>query len=376
MNIQWQQLTIEQFLREYWQKKPLLLKGGFANFIDPISADELAGLAMEQEVESRIVSHQEQWQVAHGPFEDFSHYGETNWTLLVQAVNHWSADVAELIAPFQFIPNWRIDDVMVSFSCEGGGVGPHLDQYDVFIIQGQGKRRWRVGLPDDSLETLLPHPDLKQVSEFEACIDVITEPGDILYIPPNHPHDGIALMPSLNYSVGFQAPNAQQLWSSFADWLIDFELATDRFADPQREVTTQPHVLSEHDLSALVNFMQSAADNTRLSQVIGRFLTANHHELDLVEPETPFHEADIVQLPDDTELHPILGLKAIMMENCHQLFINGDCYQVTEYHRPIIELLAKNQPFTLAQFKQLPAWQDALELLTLVLNQGYWYLSE
>ena len=186
------ELSVAEFLNQYWQKKPLLIKGGFKNFVDPLTADELAGLATEEEIESRIVSCvDKQWDMQTGPFEDFSEFGDKGWTLLVQAVDHWHPLAAKLLDPFRFIPNWRIDDLMVSFSTPGGGVGPHLDQYDVFIIQGEGKRHWRVGMPDSNLQQLCPHPRLLQVSPFVDCIDVITEPGDILYIPPGCPHDGV-----------------------------------------------------------------------------------------------------------------------------------------------------------------------------------------
>ena len=208
--LNWGKLTPETFLKEYWQKKPLLIKGAFKDFVDPISADELAGLAMEQEIQSRIiakslVADKTAWQVAHGPFENFDQFGESDWTLLVQAVNNFSPDSHALLNNFNFVPSWRLDDVMVSFSTQNGGVGAHLDQYDVFIIQGSGKRHWQVGKPDPSLQQLLPHPDLKQVSEFTSVIDEITEPGDLLYIPPNHPHNGLAIENSLNFSIGFQA---------------------------------------------------------------------------------------------------------------------------------------------------------------------------
>lgn len=152
------QLTLNwpDFIERYWQKRPVVLKRGFANFIDPLSPDELAGLAMESEVDSRLVSHQDgKWQVSHGPFESYDHLSENNWSLLVQAVNHWHEPSAALMHPFRALPDWRIDDLMISFSVPGGGVGPHLDQYDVFIIQGTGRRRWRVG-GKGADETALP----------------------------------------------------------------------------------------------------------------------------------------------------------------------------------------------------------------------------
>ncbi len=220
------QLTLNwpDFLERHWQKRPVVLKRGFTNFIDPLSPDELAGLAMESEIDSRLVSHQDgKWQVSHGPFESYDHLGESNWSLLVQAVNHWHEPTAALMRPFRALPDWRIDDLMISFSVPGGGVGPHLDQYDVFIIQGTGRRRWRVG-EKLQMRQHCPHPDLLQVDPFEAIIDEELEPGDILYIPPGFPHEGYALENAMNYSVGFRAPNSRELISGFADYVLQREL--------------------------------------------------------------------------------------------------------------------------------------------------------
>ncbi|MGL5407962.1 MAG: cupin domain-containing protein, partial [Shewanella sp.] len=135
-------LDIPQFLQEYWQKKPLVIKGAFPQFADPISADELAGLACEEEISSRIVvTKDHDWEVIQGPFEDYDRYGESHWQLLVQAVNHWYPDSQPLVEALRFLPDWRFDDLMVSFATPQGGVGPHVDNYDVFIIQGEGERR-------------------------------------------------------------------------------------------------------------------------------------------------------------------------------------------------------------------------------------------
>lgn len=197
------------FIQRYWQKRPVVLKRGIKNFVDPISPDELAGLAMENEVDSRLVSHLDgKWQVSHGPFESYDHMGENNWSLLVQAVNHWHQPAAALMSPFRVLPDWRTDDLMISFSVPGGGVGPHLDQYDVFIIQGTGRRRWRVG-DKVPLKQHCPHPDLLQVDPFEAIIDEEMEPGDILYIPPGFPHEAIRWRtPSTTRSVSARQADA------------------------------------------------------------------------------------------------------------------------------------------------------------------------
>lgn len=251
------QLTLNwpEFIERYWQKRPVVLKRGISNFIDPISPDELAGLAMENEVDSRLVSHQDgKWQVSHGPFESYDHLGENNWSLLVQAVNNWHEPTAALMRPFRALPDWRMDDLMISFSVPGGGVGPHLDQYDVFIIQGTGRRRWRVG-EKVPMKQHCPHPDLLQVDPFEGIIDEELEPGDILYIPPGFPHEGYSLENSLNYSVGFRAPSGREMISGFADYVLQRELGSYRYSDPDVPAREHPADILPEELDKLRGMM-------------------------------------------------------------------------------------------------------------------------
>ncbi len=379
--LNWGDLTPELFLAQYWQKKPLLIKQAFKGFEDTITADELAGLAMETEIESRIVSDNNHgdWQVDHGPFEDFSQYGESNWTLLVQAVNNWSGPTNNLLTPFSFIPRWRIDDVMVSFSTPNGGVGAHLDQYDVFIIQGSGKRRWQVGAPNNNLSTLLPHPDLKQVSAFEPLIDEITEAGDLLYIPPNHPHNGVSIENSVNFSVGFQAPSSQELWSSFADKLIDNNLGEQRFSDATRQVTTASTLISKDDQQQLKAFMLEQLDNTEMfEQFIGQYLTQSHHALELLMPVTDIDEEKLADILSEPEIlfMPVSGLKAaIIDESKTTLFLNGDIFHIDEQTLSLAKLLAGQTPLTTNQVKSFNTCLKNTQLLTSVLNKGYWYIE-
>lgn len=384
MNIEslhWGELSPETFLAEYWQKKPLLIKQAFKNFQDTIPADELAGLAMEGEIESRIVSNDgnNNWQVDHGPFEDFSQYGESNWTLLVQAVNNWSRPTNALLAPFSFIPRWRIDDVMVSFSTPNGGVGAHLDQYDVFIIQGSGKRRWQVGAPNNELATLLPHPDLKQVSAFEPLIDEVTESGDLLYIPPNHPHNGVSIENSVNFSIGFQAPSSQELWSSFADKLIDNNLGEQRFSDSTRKTTESSTLISKEDQQQLKTFMLEQLENTEMfEQFIGQYLTQSHHALELLMPVNDIDEEKLADILSEPEIHfmPVSGLKAaIIADSQATLFLNGDSFPIDTQTLPLAKLLAQQTPLTTEQVKSFNTSLKNTLLLTSVLNKGYWYIE-
>ncbi len=381
--IHWGELTPEQFLKEYWQKKPLLIKGAFKDFTDPIDANELAGLAMESEIESRIIANQNnQWQVEQGPFDSFDKFGEQNWTLLVQAVNNWSRDTQALLTAVDFIPQWRIDDVMVSFSTPNGGVGAHLDQYDVFIIQGEGKRRWQVGAPDSSLKQLLPHPDLKQISEFVPVIDEITEAGDLLYIPPNHPHNGVSIENSINFSIGFQAPNNQELWSSFADKLIDEDLGEQRLPDKERTLTTQPQILGQTDIAKLKSFMQKQLeDDSLFCPFIGKYLTQNHHALEILMPVSPITSeqfSDILAEPENT-IVPVSGIKSLIIENKAQqasfLYINGESFLIDKETIELATYLTKPHTLTTKQVKSLMICLKNEQLLTNVLNMGYWYVE-
>ena len=259
------ELSEQAFLSQYWQKKPLLIKAGFKDFQDPLDANELAGLAMEDSIESRIITnHNQQWQSHQGPFDDFEILTDQHSTLLVQAVDHWHPEAAQLLEPFRFIPNWRIDDLMISYSTPGGGVGPHLDQYDVFIIQGEGKRHWRVGLPDPTLKQFAQNKTLLQVEAFSAVIDCILEPGDILYIPPGCPHEGYAVENALNYSVGFRAPNQQDLLSSFADHIIDTESGQKRYTDHTLALRDSKGELTQSEVDKVKTLMQALIENDSL----------------------------------------------------------------------------------------------------------------
>ena len=246
---------VDTFLRDYWQQKPLLIRNPWKEWTNPLDPDELAGLACEPEVESRlVVGAQGSWAVEHGPLAEarFARLGQEPSTLLVQAVDHHIEEVADLISPFRFIPNWRIDDVMVSYATDGGGVGPHYDQYDVFLIQGHGRRRWRVGQLCDDSSPLLPHDELRLLEEFRTTDEWLLEPGDILYVPPRFAHDGVAVGDDcMTYSVGFRAPARSELISHYVDDLVAELEDDDRYADPGLVTQTNPGEISAGALASL-----------------------------------------------------------------------------------------------------------------------------
>ncbi|MDB6163183.1 MAG: cupin superfamily protein, partial [Xanthomonadaceae bacterium] len=238
------------FLRDYWQKRPLLIRNAFADFDLPITPEDLAGLACEDAALSRIVMHEtgvsgtrDEWLLRHGPFPEdmFPALPQKDWTLLVQDVDKWDADVAALLKPFDFLPRWRIDDVMVSFAAPGGSVGAHVDQYDVFLLQGLGRRRWQIDTSANPPIEFRRDTELKLLQRFSPTHDWILAPGDMLYLPPGVPHHGIAEDASLTFSLGMRAPAASELLGDFVDALIEQADDSQRYQDPDLVPASDPN---------------------------------------------------------------------------------------------------------------------------------------
>jgi 50S ribosomal protein L16 3-hydroxylase len=271
-------LTAREFMRDYWQKKPLLVRQAIPSFESPISPDELAGLALEEEIESRLViEHGERpWELRRGPFTEdaFAQLPERDWTLLVQAVDQFVPEVAELLEQFKFLPTWRIDDVMVSFAAPGGGVGPHFDNYDVFLLQGFGTRRWQIGQVCDSDSPTLQHADLKILAEFVKTEEWVLEPGDMLYLPPLLAHCGTAEDDCMTYSVGFRAPSAAEVLTHFTDFLGQFLPDEERYSDADAQPTDDPTQIQRDSLDRLKALLTEHMSDERLLMTwFGQFMT-------------------------------------------------------------------------------------------------------
>ncbi len=223
------------FLRQYWQKEPVLLTGLISNFRDVITAEELAGLACEEFIESRLVTEfaTGDWRLRNGPFveSDITGLPDTNWTLLVHAVDQWIDEVADIKRLFNFIPDWRIEDIMISYATPGGGVGPHFDYYDVFLLQGLGQRRWQVGSRCAADSSLQAGTSLSILRDFESIQEFQLKEGDALYVPPRFPHWGVAETESLCYSIGFRAPSCAEMIEGFSDFLIKDSDSALRYED-------------------------------------------------------------------------------------------------------------------------------------------------
>jgi len=374
------EFTREEFLRDYWQKKPVVIRQGFKDFQDPIDADEIAGLAAEEEIQSRLVYRdKDDWQAEFGPFDCYERMGNKGWSLVVQALDNWSEDAAKLIEPFRFIPHWRLDDLMVSFATPGGGVGPHIDLYDVFICQGSGKRHWRVGDRGEHRE-FAAHDALLHVDPFEPILDVELEPGDILYIPPGFPHDGLTLETSLSFSVGFRTNSTQSLMSGLADYLIDNELGTELIEDPGRSASAQPGAIDQGDYALIKRQLQQVLDNDKLFRdFAGSFLTDAKHELDLEASEQPFDEGEIRDALRQNALMRLGGLRAFYFTETLDngiCYINGQAVTFNTDIAPAVKLLCDQ---VCVKPEELNQWQDNehfIAFLNQQLTAGYWYFAE
>jgi len=374
------QMTQQEFLDEYWQKKPVVLRQGFKDFVDPIAPDELAGLAMEEQIESRLVHKKDgQWQAAFGPFESYEHLGTQDWSLVVQALDNYSEEAAEIIEPFRFIPHWRLDDIMASFAMPGGSVGPHIDNYDTFICQGSGKRHWRVGASGEHVE-FAAHEALLHVEPFESIIDVELETGDILYIPPGFPHEGISLDTSMSFSVGFRGNSAVSVLSAFADHLIDNEKGSQLLTDPDRQVVSHSGEVSNNDYASIKSQVQNLLDDeASFKAFTGQFLTAAKHDLDIMLPDEPFELPEVSNLLNSHAIKRLGGLRAFYFEDTVEqglCYINGTELQFSSEIANGVKLLCDNVMLTPNAMSEWSHNAAFVELATELLNQGYWYLAE
>lgn len=369
-------LEINNFLDTYWQKKPTVIKQGFIDFIDPILPDEIAGLAMEEEIESRLVYRDEkqQWQAECGPFESFEKLDSDGATLLIQAVDNWHEDAQQLVRPFRFLPNWRIDDLMISYSTPTGGVGPHIDNYDVFIIQGLGKRHWRVG-EKQPLTEFAAHGALKHCEAFDAIIDVELEPGDILYIPCGFPHEGYAIEASMNYSVGFRAPDQNDLLSTFADHSIDTNENALRYTDRVMQVREKPGQIETQELQELHRVMlANCATPEQLIPCMGKMFSEAKHDLDLAPPEVPHTGEDIINdLNEGAQFMRLGGLRAMYFEQAPSIiFINGEQFDFKACSE-LGQHLCDQDEVASESIELINDNPQILALFTELVNKGYWY---
>ena len=375
-----------QFLDEFWQKKPLLIKKAIPNFKGLLSPDELAGLACEDDVQSRIVQFiKGQWVANHGPFTeaDFANLPESpttdnNWTLLVQSVNHFLPEGNQLLQQFNFIPHARLDDLMVSYAPNGGGVGPHFDSYDVFLLQGQGKRLWRISAQTDL--SLVDGAPLRILKNFDTAQEWLLEAGDMLYLPPHLAHWGIAVSDEaddcMTYSIGFRAPKNQELASEFLGFLQD-KLNQDQiilegiYQDTDLKLQSHPAEISNDMIFKVsANLNKITWTESMVTEFLGTYLSDPKANVvfDTNKPTSLLKFSEKL-----AKIGVSLDLKTQMLffgenELC-QFFINGESATFSGEVAKVLKILADN--------RKLAACEFSLEIINneqLMQQLHTWYL--
>ncbi len=342
-----------------------------------ISPEELAGLACEDVVESRLVSTDQAtpgWHVRHGPFseQDFTSLPDTDYTLLVQDVEKHIPELRRLVDPFRFIPDWRIDDLMISYAAPNGNVGPHTDAYDVFLIQTMGRRRWQIACrfyPD-----LLTDCDLQILKHFHAEQEWVVEPGDVLYLPPGVAHYGVALEPCMTCSVGFRAPSDYELLGSYTDWLLDCHSDGSRFTDADRQPADHASRIPDQDLADLRQRLKNALleDDNAIDIWLGRGLSTPKENFALQEPgniETVDDFLDTWRQSGGLLRNPACRMLYANISGSWHLFVHGE-------HVEIADTIAGRLP-EICETNSLP-WDpdnppELLALMFELYRSGYYY---
>ncbi len=368
-------ITAEQFLAEYWQKKPLLVRNALPEIASLLEPNDVMELALEENISARLIKQKDkdpnQWAVKSSPLikGDFQKMPKL-WTLLVQAVDHYSFDLAEMWKKFSFIPQWRRDDIMVSYAQKGGSVGKHFDFYDVFLVQGYGHRRWQLGQMCDADTDYVVGQPLKLLPEIEVNFDEILAPGDLLYVPPGLAHYGVAEDDCLTYSFGFRMPNVTEMMDRISDKFSDNQLLKNPLTDVLRNQQNAIGQITQHELDYLKEKLLAQLQNsTVLDDAIMSLMSEPKYPDNVPEAE----EVGTGDLEEALEQGYLLMLEPASRllytyEDGELLFwANGEGVGISEQFAPVLKQLADGEVVALneALFDQ-----DILEDIAQLLNDS------
>ncbi|MES2126765.1 MAG: cupin domain-containing protein [Pseudomonadota bacterium] len=360
-------ITPAQFLRDYWHKKPLLIRQAIPGFKPLLKFDALAALAAQNHVESRLITASGgQWDMQHGPLTQFPPRSEDGWTMLVQGANLYDDKADALLRQFRFVPDARLDDLMISYATNGGGVGPHFDSYDVFLLQAHGKRRWRIGAQKDlSLVEGLP---LKILRNFTPSEEFVLEPGDMLYLPPHYAHDGVAEGECMTYSIGFRAPSYQELGEAFLQYMCDAIDLPGRYADPGLDVAKNPAEIPRDMLATIteeMNKVRFTEDDVMI--FLGEHLSEPKHNVFFTGPAKPLVVGKFMEAA--TKRGVTLSRKSLMLYRGKHVFINGESFAVGRLDKAVLDALANARALEGSQVAG--ASDDVLEALYTWYQDGW-----
>lgn len=364
-------ISPQQFLRDYWHKKPLLIRQAFPGFTPLLTRDALFELAARDDVESRLISHfDQQWQMQNGPFKRLPSVRQKDWTLLVQGVNLHDDGADALMQQFRFIPDARLDDLMISYATDTGGVGPHFDSYDVFLLQAHGRRRWRISAQDDlSLAQGMP---LKILRNFRPEQEFVLEPGDMLYLPPHYAHDGAAVGECMTYSIGFRAPSWQELGESFLQFMADSVDLPGRYADPDLRLVKHPAEIDRAMLSQVASELSKVRfTEDDIAIFLGEYLSEPKANVFFDAPARPLTLARFAQKAAKSGV--ALSRKTRMLYRGKHVFINGESFAVNAADKAALSALADRR--RLEGSEAGLASQDVMEALHTWYEDGWLTLA-
>lgn len=366
------EMPVEQFLAEYWQKKPLLIRKALADFSSPLSADELAGLACDDSVESRLVlenAGKHPWELRHGPFteQELQQLPDSHWTLLVQDVEKHLPELSWITDLFNFIPDWRLDDLMFSYAPDQGSVGPHMDAYDVFLLQAQGQRQWQIDASPTRPIQRYENTDLDIMRDFEPQQQWVLEPGDILYLPPGVAHYGIASGECITCSIGFRAPSHRGIVESYVDVVLDNIEDDKLYQDPGLHRQPNPHEISADHIKRLLEIAQTYlhVPTPRINQWAGTLLS---------ESKSGFHAEIPANMLSSDAFHQVWRDKAILYRHSAvkflyihtgdriDFFVDSQSLNFRSIDTEQAEWLCSSLQFTWNEYDQHPA-KDRLKIL-------------
>ncbi len=376
-------ISIDTFLNDYWQKKPLLIRQAIPDFKSLISADELAGLSLEEFVESRLLvekglDKKTPWQVINGPLDEqiFAELPETNWTLLIQEANHHLPQLQELADYFSFIPNWRFDDIMISYAVENGSVGPHSDQYDVFLLQAEGQRHWHIADYPTTDEDLISNIDCRILKEFHSQQDWILEPGDMLYLPPGILHHGVAIGECMTYSFGYNARTNGELFSGILPYFIENGKLGHFYRDPELTLQKSSGEISEQALIKMEKLLlELFKDKQQLRNYLACFLTESVNLQEETYEQPPLTKEQLLgYISQQGTLYQNEMYKYAYItkaKNDYALFINAHEIRVPKQLMEFIPILTGQrilEPKSFSIFSALDEWTDFILFLV---NEEY-----
>ena len=360
-------ITPAEFLRDYWHKKPMLIRGAIPGFKPLLKFEKLAELARLNHVESRLVTQRDgNWDMQHGPLTELPPRTEPNWTMLVQGVNLHDERADALLRQFRFVPDARLDDLMISFATDGAGVGPHYDSYDVFLLQAHGKRRWKIGSQQDL--TVVEGLPLKILANFKPEEEFVLEPGDMLYLPPHYAHDGIAEGECMTYSIGFRSPSFQELGEAFLQFMADSIDLPGRYGDPELKPAKNPAEIPREMLDSVTDELNKVRwDEEDVTVFLGEHMSEPKHNVFFTGPAKPLTVGRFMESAAKRGIK--LSSKTLMLYRGKHVFINGESFAVGRADKAVLDVLANERAISGAVLDK--ATDDVLEALYTWYQDGW-----